>query len=184
MLSSDKMLHLHRVTNSIDIRHRGLHPIVHRDATLDAKLQPCLFRQLRVWCDADGQNHQLRLQRLCSFEQDPDAAGRLLKAFHSMAQQQTDAFFPHFCVNEGCHLRVKGVHELLRALDHSDLHPQFPQILSHLQTDEAAASQHYGPGVMGFHKFVNPQGILHRAQGEHLPNAGQLRLGGLRAGRE
>ena len=88
---------------------------------------------------------------------------------------------PHLCVEEGGHLRVKGVHQLSGALDDGDLQPQLPQILRQLQADKAAAGQHNGFGLFPLHKGTDGQGILHRAQGEKAirAGAGQGRLGGL-----
>ena len=94
------------------------------------------------------------------------------------------ALLPQLGVEEGGHVRVQGIQQLLRPLDHRHIQPQLPQVLRQLDGDEAAAGQHCGPGVVLLDEFPDLQGVLHRAEGEQPvdPHAGQGRLGGLGTG--
>ncbi len=94
--------------------------------------------------DADGKYDQISLKRFFSFEQNANTSSILFKAFHRMAQCQFYAVPAHLVVDESGHVRVKGVHQLFRALHDGDLHAQFPQVLGQFQSDEAAACQQSG----------------------------------------
>ena len=103
-----------------------------------------------------------------------------------MAESQTDAVAAHFTVDEGGHIRVEGIHQLLWPLDDGDIHSQFPQILRQFQADEAAAGQHGRLGMILVDILLDAESILHRAQGKQTVDADarQARLGRLCAGRE
>ena len=73
-----------------------------------------------------------------------------------------------FTVDKGSHIRIEGIHQLFRPLDDSDFHTQFPQILSHFQADKAAAHHNSRFRSLLIHKFLNPEGILHRTKREQL----------------
>ena len=103
-----------------------------------------------------------------------------------MPKGQSDAVPPRRAMDEGGHIRVKGVHQLLWTLDDGDLYFQLPQILRQLQADEAPARQHDGFWVMGIDIVLHTEGVLHCAQCKDLPdpNAGEPGLGGTGSGRE
>ena len=180
------MLHLDRVPHGVDVRDRGLHPVVDHDAALEPQLQPRFPGQGGVRGDADGQHHHVGVERGRVLQQYIHASVLLLKALHGLAQGQMDAVPPHLTVDESGHVRVEGVHQLPGPLDNSDLHPQLPQVLRQLQADEAAAGQDGGLGMMGIDIVLDAEGVLHGAQGEQLlqPHAGEPGLGRLGAGRE
>ena len=87
-------------------------------------------------------------------------------------------------MEEGGHVRVQGIQQLLRPLDHRHVQSQLPQVLHQLDADEAAAGQYRRLRVVLLDKFPDHQGVLHSAEGEQPvdPHAGQRRLGGLGAG--
>ena len=65
-----------------------------------------------------------------------------------------------------------------------DLQTQLPQILCHLQTDEAAAHHDGGPGLVPVDERFDPEGVLHGPQGEEpvAVHSGQVRPHRLCAG--
>ena len=90
--------------------------------------------------------------------------------------------FAHFGMDKGGHIGVKGIHQLFGPLDDGDLHTQLPQILRHFQSDEAAAHHDSGFRLVLIDKFLDPESILHGAQGEefaavHTGQIGPYRLG-------
>ena len=99
-----------------------------------------------------------------------------------MSQHQTDAFTSHLGMDKGCHLRIQRIHQLFWSLNNGDLNSQIMQVLGKLQPDEASSGQNGGFGFFFFHKFMDTQSVLHRAQGKEsvCTCAGQFRLCGLR----
>ena len=178
------MLYLHRVPHGVDIRVRGFHPLVHRNAALNPQLQPRFLRKSSIRSNANGQHHHVGVEGRSVLQQHVHAAAVFRKPFHGTAQGQLDPMPAHFGVDECGHIRVKGIHQLFGTLDNRDLHPQLPQVFRQLQADEAAAGQHRRPGMMLVDVFLDAEGVLHCPQSEHplQPDTGDLRLGGLGPG--
>ena len=174
------MLHLDGVAHGVDVGDGGLHPVVDHDRPFDPQLQPRVPGESGVRGDADGQHHHVGVEGGLVLEQHVHAALPLPEALHRAAQGQPDLVASHLAVEEGRHVRVEGVHQLPGPLDDGDLQPQLPQVLRQLQSDEAAPRQHGGPGPLPPDVLFDPEGVLHRAQGEHpaQPHPGQLGLGG------
>ena len=177
---------LYGVAHGVDAGNGGLHPVVDHDAVPDPQFQARLLGQGGVRRDADGQNHHVGVKRGPVFQQYVYAAVPLREALHRIAQCQLHTVSAHLAVDKGRHIRVKGVHQLLRPLDDGDLHPQLPQVLRQFQPDEAAAGQHRGPGMFFLNIVFHAESALHRPQGEELlqPHAGETGPGWLRAGGE
>ena len=114
------------------------------------------------------------------------AAVLFRETLHKVAQRQLDAVPAHLTVEKRGHVRVEGIHQMRKALDNGDLHPQLPQVLRQLHADEAAARQHGGPGTVPVDVLLDAEGVLYGAQGEQLVDADarEPRLSGLGAGGE
>ena len=133
------MLHLHRVSDGIDIGNRGLHPVIDDNAVLDSKLKTCVFCQPCIWCNTDGKHYHIRVKRRLIPEKNIYAAILLLEALHGMAKSQHDAVFAHLSMNKGGHIRVEGVHQLLRTLDDRNLHAKVSQVFGEFKSDKPSA---------------------------------------------
>ena len=70
------------------------------------------------------------------------------KSFHAVSQRQLYPVLADFAVNKGCHIGIKGVHQLFGSLDDGHIQPQMAKILRHFQTDEAATHHHCGLGIV------------------------------------
>ena len=103
-----------------------------------------------------------------------------------MAKGQLYTMSSHFIVNKSGHIRVKGVHQLFRALHDGDFHAQLPEVLGQFQSDEAAACQHCGFGVILIDVFFDAQGIFHGPESKEVINirAGDRRLCRFCSGRQ
>ena len=180
------MLYLDGVPHGVDVRERGLHPVVDHNTAPEAQLQPRLLGQGGVRSDADGQGRQVGVEGFPVLQQHVHAAVPGLKARHGAAQGQPDSVFPHLAVEEGRHVGVEGAHQLGKLFYDGDLQPQLPQVLRQLHPDEAAAHQHCGFGAGGADVVLEAEGVLHRPQGEDPVqiNPRDGGLGGLRAGGE
>ena len=142
------MLYLHRISCSVNIRNRSLHPLIDNNASLDTQLQTGFLCQCSVRYNANGKNHHIRTKRTLPFQQNIDAAALLLKALYRVSERQLDAMSAHFIMNKRSHIRIKRIHQLLWTLDDSYLHTQLTKIFSQLQSDKAAARQHNGPWMI------------------------------------
>ena len=168
VLSGDIVLHLHRIACSVDIGHRGLHPVVDHNAALDAQFQPGFLRQCGVRRNADGQHYHIRMKGGVVLQQHIHAAFPFLKALHGITERQFHAVLANLCVDKRRHIRVKGVHQLLWALDDGDFHAKLPQVFRQFQTDKAATCQHNGLGMMCVYVLLDPEGILHSTERKQL----------------
>ena len=186
VLPGDKVPDLYGVSHGVDVGCGRLHPVIDQDAALDAQFQSGFSGKSGIRRDADGKYDQISLKRFFSFEQNANTSSILFKAFHRMAQCQFYAVPAHLVVDESGHVRVKGVHQLFRALHDGDLHAQFPQVLGQFQSDEAAACQHCGFGVILIDVFFDAQGIFHGPEGKETVNvrAGDRRLRRFCSGRQ
>ena len=176
------MLHLYRIARGIDVRHRCLHPVVDHNTALNPQFQTSLFRESGVRRDADGQHHHIRMKGSAVLQQHIHTAVLFLKAFHGISQGQLHTVLACLCVDKGCHIRIEGIHQLLGALDDSDIHAELPQIFRQFQTNKTAARQNDRLGVMPIDVIFDPEGILHGAQSEQIlqSNAGEAGLSRLR----
>ena len=147
--AGDGVAHLHRVPHGVDVRQRGLHPLVHHDAALDAQLQPGGLGQGGVRGDADGQHHHVRPEGRLVLQQHLHAPFRGGKTLHRVAQHQAHPVLAQFGVEEGGHLRVQLAEQMAGPLDDGDLQPQLPQVFRQLQPDEAAAGENGRAGAAG-----------------------------------
>ena len=186
VLPGDEVPHLYRVAYGVNVRNGGLHPVIDHDAVSDAQLQAGASGELRVRRNADGQHHHVGVDRGSILQQHIHAAVLFRETLHKVAQRQLDAVPAHLTVEKRGHVRVEGIHQMRKALDNGDLHPQLPQVLRQLHADEAAARQHGGPGTVQVDVLLDAEGILYGAQGEQLVDADarEPRLSGLGAGGE
>ena len=114
------------------------------------------------------------MERGVVLQQHIHAAVLFLKSLHGIAECQLHAVLTHLRVDKGCHIRVKGVHQLLRALDDGDFHAELPQIFRQFQTDKATACQNSGLGMIFVDVLFDQEGVLYGTQSEQLvqPNTG------------
>ena len=186
ILPGDEVLHLHRIAHGIDVGNGGFHSVIDHNTSFNAQFQPGILCKGGFGRNTNGQDYHIRMERLFVFQQHIHAAVPFLKPFYGMTKCQLHAVPAHFTVDESCHIRVEGVHQLFGPLDDGDFHPQLPQVLRKLQTDEAAARQHSGLGMVFADVRLDAERVLHGAQGKQLVEAhtGEPGLGGLGAGRE
>ena len=92
----------------------------------------------------------------------------------------------HLIVNEGCHVSIKWIHQLLGPLYDGNIYAQFPEIFCKFQSYKAAACQYRGLGVRAVYVLLDAESIFHSAQGKNLiqANTGNFRLGRFRTGGE
>ena len=180
------MLDLYGISDGINIGHGSLHPVIDQDAPFDPKLQSGFPRKSGIWGHAYGQDHHVGMERSLILQKDLDAPVFFLKALYRMPQRQSDPVSAHFTVDEGGHICVKGIHELLRPLNDRHLHAQFTQILRQFQADEAAACQDRGLRIILMNELFDAEGILHGPQRKHFfrADAGKPWLSGLSPRRE
>ena len=120
------MLYLHRITNSIDVGHGGLHPVIDQNATLQAKRQTGIFSKAGFRGDTNGKHHHIRMDSWLIFQQHIDTTVFLFKALHTIAKCQFYTVLANLAVDKGSHICIKGIHQLFRPLDDGHIHTQFP----------------------------------------------------------
>ena len=98
---------LYGIAHSVDIRHGGFHPLVDSDAATNTQLQPGLFCQMGVRCDADGQQHHIRMQRLTALQQGQHGISVLSESGDGFTQSQNYAVSAHFRMDKARHIRIQ-----------------------------------------------------------------------------
>ena len=186
VFSGHKMLHLHRITHSKYIRHRGLHAVVDQDASLDPKYKTCILCQLAFGSHTNRQDDHICVKGCGITKKYIDTAVSFPEAFHSLPQGQMDAGFADFVMDKGCHVPIKGVHELLRTLYDGDIHTKFSQVLRQFQTDKTTACKRDRFRMVFIDIFLDPEGVFHSPQGKQLTDthSRQLWLGRFCTGRK
>ena len=158
------MLHLHRIANCVNIGNRGFHPVIDKDAALHTKRQSSFFGQGRFRADTDGQYDHIRMERCIVLQQYINSVSVFFKSFYRISQRQLYAVFSDFRVDERSHVGIKGIHQLLGALDNRHIHAQFPEIFRHFQSNKAAAYHNGRFRLVLNDKILDPESILHSAE--------------------
>ena len=107
LLAGHEMGDLHGVPHGVDVRHGGLHPLVHNDAAPDAQLQSGLLCQMGVRRDADGQQHHVGAQRLTFLQQRQHGISVLPESGDGFTQPQSHAVSAHFRMDKARHIRIQ-----------------------------------------------------------------------------
>ena len=82
--AGDKVAHLHRVPHRVDIRIRGLHPLVDQNGLPDAQRKPGFFGQMGLRRDADGQDRQIRSHRFPALQLRVQPSVLLIESGHGL----------------------------------------------------------------------------------------------------
>lgn len=102
ILSSDRMLHLHRVAYRINIGYGSFHPIVDNNAALQSQRTTGLLCKASVWGNADCQHHHIGMKRRLILQQDIHTAVFLLEALYGIPQRQLYTMPTHFSHDRVC----------------------------------------------------------------------------------
>ena len=183
---ADKILHLYRVANRINVRNGGFHTVIHQNAALNPQLQTCCLCQFAFGSDTDCQHNHVCMERCGILQQHVYTAVCFFKAFHSVTQCQLHTVAAYFAVDKCSHVGIEGIHQLLGSLYDGHIQPQLTEIFRQFQTDKAAACQYRRLGLICIDVILNAEGIFHGTEGKQLfqANTGYLGLGGLCTGRQ
>ena len=165
------------IAHSIDVRHRGFHPLVDSDAVTNIKLESGLLCQMRVRRDTDGKKHHIRIQRCAVLQQGQYGISCLAESGYCFSQPQRYAMRTHFCVNKACHIRIQRCQKLVRTFDDCYRDPHSREVFCHFQSDEATTCQHRAFWFLFLCKLSDAARILYRTQGKNsfVVNTGKRR---------
>ena len=158
---------LHRVAHRVNIRIRGLHPLVDLDAAGLADLQPRILGKARLRCYADGHDHCVgRQSELLAVLDGGDVS--VLNGRQGAVHAQADAMVIQLLLQGLHHVVVKGCQDLAHALHHGHVLVGQTQVLRRFDADEPAAYDHHVLHIFPIQARLDPHHVADIPHGEHV----------------